>query len=602
MDNQKKTKYIKQCIDTYKQQFEEDWIEKYDWTTLETAKQSKSEIQKRIVEFVRTCFVCVSSSILQGEYIINRDLFERTKNSFSRYWDKEHYCPNKDDENYEIFKHREFAYRLHETLDEHLSSLFDTYTSFIAIVDEKLDFGKHIYLFKAKTKEPRLIKDFHYFTILRDLIIPLCEIEHRLEFSEDVRRKVSFFVESLNIALSEEVNNNCRSVIELARDKATFILRKLLRPGDSFEVLINCDKKVISRDKLLLSDSSFIDLFSCYENIHENIQYDESNMNDCLQRVYNRSGLFLDYALIMDYYCTTNKSLEQINNVLSKFDERYNKKHKREYKYNFDNHSLCTLRNFMYNCRLAFLTKQNGYTIDKLKSDMNQIEMVHSETFVSNFYPYKKAIEFLIKKIQDEIEKRNLEFDYDNNIVLLEKYLQKFDENLEWCEVHKFYPIQLPFKECIVNTINGDVLLPSTVTRPIDYIKLREVQQNFHQCYENFKMSLIYLKDKKDIQSVKDEIKVIEKRYLELGSILVGIVTFLFGTINIFTQPTSSVTEMFRSILGLGTVLVIFASLMIIVIENYWNTSTNKLRVSLCSIIILIYTALIIWLAVNPSL
>lgn len=525
---------------------------------------------------------------------------KKTKVSFEKYWSKEHFCPPRENESQDIFQRRSGIYRLYELLDSHLNALFNTYTTFVTSVDEKLDYGKHIYLFKVETEDPQILLDFHYFLLLRKLIIPLCEIEHHLEFSDVVREQVAVFIEQLDRASQKETDADCKTVMELAMDKGRFILRKLLRPGDAFEILINCDKKVISRERIILPEH-LAHYFSYYENIHENVPYNESEMNACLQRIHNKVGSFLDMVLLMDYYCSTEKSREQIDNLLGAFENTYNKLYQKEFKFKFDNHSLCTLRNFVYNCRLAFLTKQPDFTLDKLKEEMAKIEAIHSDTIVNNFYPYKKAITFIIAKIQEKVESRDLNFDYEETIALLEKYLKKFDDNIEWCELHKFYPIQLPFKECIIKNGVDYMILPSSVTRPIDYKHLKEEQSNYHTCLDNFKTSLIYLKDKKDIQSVKEEVKGIEKRYLEIGGILIGIVTFLFGTINIFTQSAISAQEMFRSILGLGMVLVLFASLLIIVIENYWNTATNKVRVGFCSVIVVVYTLLTAWLAFSSS-
>ena len=601
MSESKSTPFIKKCIDIYEAKFPEDWIEtKYKWDSIENAISASSQIQREVTDFIKICFVNIAKSLLRGEYIVNRNMFEKTKVSFEKYWSKEHFCPQIDSEPQEIFQRRSGIYRLYELLDAHLSALFNTYTTFVTSVDEKLEYGKHIYLFKVETEDPQILRDFHYFLLLRKVIIPLCEIEHHLEFSDDVREQVAVFIEQLDRASQKETNADCKAVMELAMDKGRFILRKLLRPGDSFEILINCDKKVISRERIILPEP-LAHYFSCYENIHENMPYNESEMNSCLQRVHNRIGSFLDMALLMDYYCSTGKSKEQIDNLLKTFDNKYNRLYQKEFKFKFDNHSLCTLRNFMYNCRLAFLTKQPDFTLDALKEEMAKIETIHSDTFVNNFYPYKKAIIFIIAKIQKMLELRDLNFDYEETIALLEKYLKKFDDNIEWCELHKFYPIQLPFKDCVIKNGDDDIILPSSVTRPIDYKQLKEEQSSYHVCLDNFKTSLIYLKDKKDIQSVKEEVKGIEKRYLEIGGILIGIVTFLFGTINIFTQSAITAQEMFRSILGLGMVLILFASLLIIVIENYWNTATNRVRVGFCSIIVIVYTFLTAWLAFSPS-
>ena len=603
MNKSKPTPFIKKCIDSYEDRFPEDWIEtKYEWDSIENAINASSQIQKEVTDFIKICFVNIAKSLLRGEYIVNRKMFEETKVSFEKYWNKEHFCPQKDNESQEIFQRRSVIYRLYELLDSHLSALFNTYTTFVTSVDEKLDYGKHIYLFKVETEDPQILRDFHYFLLLRKLIIPLCEIEHHLEFSDDAREQVAVFIEQLDRAAKKETDADCKTVMEMAMDKGRFILRKLLRPGDSFEILINCDKKVISRERIILPEH-LAHYFSCYENIHENVPYNESEINSCLQRIHNRDSSFLDMVLLMDYYCSTGKSKEQIDNLLKIFDDTYNRLYQKAFKSKFDNHSLCTLRNFMYNCRLAFLTKQPDFTLTALKEEMTKIEIIHSDTIVNNFYPYKKAIIFIIAKIQEKFKKRDLDFDYNETIALLEKYLKKFDDNIEWCELHKFYPIQLPFKECIIkNKVDGDsIILPSSVTRPIDYKHLKEEQSNYHVCLDNFRTSLIYLKDKKEIQSVKEEVKGIEKRYLEIGGILIGIVTFLFGTINIFTQSAISAQEMFRSVLGLGMVLILFASLLIVVIENYWNTTTNKVRVGFCSVIVFVYTLITVWLAFSSS-
>lgn len=601
MNESKPTPFIKKCIDLYEDKFPEDWIEtKYKWDSIGNAINASSQIHKEVIDFIKICFVNIAKSLLRGEYIVNRNMFEKTKVSFEKYWSKEHFCPPRENESQDIFQRRSGIYRLYELLDSHLNALFNTYTTFVTSVDEKLDYGKHIYLFKVETEDPQILLDFHYFLLLRKLIIPLCEIEHHLEFSDVVREQVAVFIEQLDRASQKETDADCKTVMELAMDKGRFILRKLLRPGDAFEILINCDKKVISRERIILPEH-LAHYFSYYENIHENVPYNESEMNACLQRIHNKVGSFLDMVLLMDYYCSTEKSREQIDNLLGAFENTYNKLYQKEFKFKFDNHSLCTLRNFVYNCRLAFLTKQPDFTLDKLKEEMAKIEAIHSDTIVNNFYPYKKAITFIIAKIQEKVESRDLNFDYEETIALLEKYLKKFDDNIEWCELHKFYPIQLPFKECIIKNGVDYMILPSSVTRPIDYKHLKEEQSNYHTCLDNFKTSLIYLKDKKDIQSVKEEVKGIEKRYLEIGGILIGIVTFLFGTINIFTQSAISAQEMFRSILGLGMVLVLFASLLIIVIENYWNTATNKVRVGFCSVIVVVYTLLTAWLAFSSS-
>ena len=103
---------------------------------------------------------------------------------------------------------------------------------------------------------------------------------------------------------------------------------------------------------------------------------------------------------------------------------------------------------------------------------------------------------------------------------------------------------------------------------------------------------MIYIKDKKDTNAIKEELNSIEKRYLEVGGILTGIITFLFGTINIFTQNTSNPHHLLLATLNLGILLVIFATLLIIVIEA-WKGNIKKTKVTICCIIFIVYTILL---------
>lgn len=185
-----------------------------------------------------------------------------------------------------------------------------------------------------------------------------------------------------------------------------------------------------------------------------------------------------------------------------------------------------------------------------------------------------------------------LKFDYQKYISIFEGYLSKFKQKLDWCEIHKFYPIQMPFKECRVNIDGNLLVVPSSITRPINYRKLRDAQSTFQSDLDFFRSSQIYFKDKNETESLKNEVRDIEKRYLEIGGVLIGLVTFLFGTIDIFTKTPGSISQMFQSILGLGLILIIFAALLIIVIE-YWKGSHNVIKIVFCGVIVLIYTFLI---------
>lgn len=597
MSNPSPSPFVMECITHYEELFVDDWIEHLDWSSESTAIDSFAKGRKLIAEFADFCFVRIGKSLLCGEYIVDRNKFNIVNKSFEKYWTQEHLCPEGNDE--DIDKHKRRLWSLYELLDNHIRALFNAYATFVVSVDEKLEYGKHDYLFKIDTIEPQPTREFQPFLIIRKLIIPLCNIEHHLAYEDEIREKVVAYIENIDFFCKNIIDHESLSILKLAKHKAIFMLKKLIRPGDSFEILVDCDKKFISREDLPPLPDKMNKFIHQYECVHENHPYSETDMADCQVRVHDYSRSFLDMALLMHYYCSTDKSIQQINNLLNQFDSTYEKLFQKKFRFKFDNHALCTLRNFMYNCRLSYKVK-HSYSIEELRNDIDEIETLQGMTLVCNFYPYKKAIEYLIKVIREKVEQRDLKFDYNSNIDLLETYLKKFDSNIEWCESHKFYPIQLPFNECIVEVDDTKLILPSTATRPIDYKKLKEAQISFHSSLEFFRTSQIYLKDKKDIQDVKEEVRNIEKRYLEIGGILIGIVTFLLSTINIFTDKDASISDMFQSILGLGMILGLFACLIIIVIENYWNTPTNKTRVTFCSIIAAVYLLIAAAFAFQP--
>ena len=119
---------------------------------------------------------------------------------------------------------------------------------------------------------------------------------------------------------------------------------------------------------------------------------------------------------------------------------------------------------------------------------------------------------------------------------MLDSYLGKFDKNIDWCKSHCFYPVQLLLNECIVYIENDKLFLPSSISRPIDYEKLERVRESFRVDIEYIRNSVIYIKDKIDTETIKEELKNIEKRYLEIGGVLIGVVTFLFGSITYFLK------------------------------------------------------------------
>lgn len=595
MNDYNDTEHIYSFKSKYEREFPDDWIDKLDWTSVSKAEESFKSGQEKILKFHRLCFISVSQSLLRGEYIFSIKSHNKAKREFERYWAQEHYCSNVG-EDADSFTLKEKLYNQYELLDNHIKDLFYEYNSFIISINEKIEPISHNYIFKATTKPPISNPENKYFSFLRELMLPLCYIEHHLSLSKRNLEKITILLECLKYEKDKETDEECLNVFQLAIYKASFILKKLIHKGDSFEILIDSQKTEISRNKIGSFPDNIENFFSYFENIHEDQQYDEAVIAKNQQALYEGRGTFMQMAHLMKYYCAKGGSKQQIEKLLTIFDQKYKKVYNRSIKSKFDKYALCTLRNFMHNCKLSFVLQQKGCSIPQLCEELNEIESIQVETRIRNFYPYKKALEFLLKEAKSKIDKRDISFDYNGTIRLLDTYMDKFDNNIDWCQRHCFYPIQLLLNECIVPVGRNKIFLPSSISRPIDYGKLQKVREGLRSEIEFVRNSIIYIKDKKDTESIKDELKSIEKRYLEIGGILISVVTFLFGSINIFTQRIATPQQLFESTLGLGTILVLFASLLVVVIES-WKEKYKTRKMIICGLIFIVYTVIVSVLA-----
>lgn len=187
--------FIMECIDQYKIQFPEDWVEQLNWDSEENANASFTKGRQEILNFVDFCFIRIGNSLLSGEYIVRRKYFDIAKDSFEKYWEKEHLCPDNGNNN----PLREELYSLYEELDNHIKALFYAYTNLVVAVDEKIESDRLNYLFKIDTFKPAPTRYFKLFVILREIIIPICEIEHYLAYEDNIRKTLGFYIEHLEL-------------------------------------------------------------------------------------------------------------------------------------------------------------------------------------------------------------------------------------------------------------------------------------------------------------------------------------------------------------------------------------------------------------------
>lgn len=83
---------------------------------------------------------------------------------------------------------------------------------------------------------------------------------------------------------------------------------------------------------------------------------------------------------------------------------------------------------------------------------------------------------------------------------------------------------------------------------------------------------------KRTIESIKDKIAFSEKRVYEIIGLFTAVLTFLFGSINIFTSNDQNIQQLIVNTSGLGIVLLLFLSVFLMTSPLYTQPDLSLKR------------------------
>ena len=555
--------FIDDCRSLYSKYFPEDWIEKEKWDNQENATNSIGHCMANIQEFKNKFFVCISKSVLSGEYIVSENKVKEVRAYFEECAQKEHECPEPEQIDDSVLEIKRMVYEEYEELDYNIEKMFFRYKSLIQKVKEKTDGLEHniiVEAYRIKTKtEPKL---FSYFN---NQIISTCIDEHRMRYDKDRMGEYLLMIQGIDLTLKEEPDEDVKYVFKVFREKVLLLLRKLYHfYNKKGEYTIDFTTYTLDADKF--SIVILEDYLKKFGYVHEDKpipnDYIEKIQSNCVQKTAKLS----EFAILMKYYTSGNGSRGQIENLLADFNRFYDSLYRKHINKTFDKHALDTLKNYMYNCRLSFLIRSKNYTVDDLIKDIDEISSIQKETKIKNYYPYRKALEFLKGKIKTRLGKNELG---NNKEVLLSwisifnGFVERFEDNFRWCDNNNFYPIQLMYKECCVNIENDDefkLFIPSSFTRPQNFEKIRESLNGFKSDTIFFREMSEFLEYREDVNSLRKDFKQSERKIIEIGGLFVTVITFLFGTIQIYSKNEMTAQALIMSTLAFGCLLMVFSS------------------------------------------
>lgn len=568
----KKT-FIRKCIEEYQKFFPVDWIEQLDWMDKTKYQSNYTSNVQRINTYIEISFISFSKSIISGEYVI-KEKIKQDLEDFLRLLENEYPPINKP-----LIKNR--LYVEYQKLDDNLQVIINYYRQLIHLVNNKTSQVYHRLLVNAFNTNGKKLT-ITQFQHLKTFVFDVCTNDHFLSYDRNSIQKLILTKESLE---KEETKQSptIRPIYHIVKDKCSFLIKKLIYFEGLAEYSINFKNILI--DKRSITAECFNEFDKHFEFFNK-IQYGDNEplVLAWQDKCYRKQARISQMVLLIKYYKDSeNTTKQQVDNLVTDFDALYNKIYPKFLHKPFDRYALDTIQNYMYNCRLSFYIKHD-YTFELLRSDISRIEHIQATTHIKNFYPYNKAISFLINDIRNDIiNKATLETISNPKMITLQSYIKKLEDTIHWCQEQAFYPVQLLYNECLKRDTNSDIIVftPSSFSKPLNYDDLYGELQRYKAEVEILKSELNLQKERFEIEQLKKDIDASKKSNIEILGIFSAVITFLFGCVNIFSGENNSglpITQQIIHIACLGIILLLFVSSIYILTMKKENCLLDYLR------------------------
>lgn len=547
---------LNNCIEQYQSTFPVDWIESFDWSDTSMHITHYTDGLQRINDYIVSCFEIICKSVIAGEYIVNESSVKSNLDALYNLIENE-YAPNTTN------SFQQALYKKYQELDDNLHIVVNLYKRLIHIVENKVSQEQHFFIVTAFDTNGRklTIPIFQKLEYVFDLYFK----DHCLSYNRHEFPKLILLLERLSKeeSLSDEP---IKSVFTILKEKCAFLIKKLVYLDGQIEYSINFKNKLIYKSDI---STNVFKKFNAYFDFfyRDNYSVNEKFVIEWQKLCYEKKASIGQMVLLIKYYKDSKvATIKQVDRLLAEFNHKYKRIYNKYINRQFDIFALNTIKNYMHNCRLSFLMSHD-YSFDMLLTDMATIEEIQDETRIKNFYPYRKAVDFIINDIQNDIQYGNT---VEEKILIkklskLNEFLAKLEDSIRWCKEQDFYPVQLFYNECI--TYNQDfhlrIFIPSSFSRPINYNKLLENLDQYKIKAEMLKSEIPILKERLEIEELKEKIQASEKNNIKNLGAFTAIITFLFGCVNIFSNGSEgkiTVHEHILHIVCLGLILLFFIS------------------------------------------
>ena len=587
--------FLKECIQSYNRIIAPNWIENYSWK--ENPKVDLMNGLLRLQQFNYSFFVLFCKSVLSGEYIKYPKHVQKLIEDFEEILAHENAIPDSETVNEEeVSRFKQELYKEYNSTENWIKDSLLHYRGLFSTVVEKIQLAEHKYIFNASSRYDHYDSSHILSDIVR-YIIPVCKMDHSLYYDKESITDLILKREELLKGGKASQDNEVGLIYQAVLDKCSFLLKKLLFISGKSEYSLDFKKYTI--DETNIEAKTFDWLIKRFDFLHKDIEDDDKIrlwQNKCSTNNIRTSEIIM----LMKHYKKRGGSLNQIDNLISYFDDTlYSKLNHVFIKDKFNTHALKTIKNYLYNSRFSFKIKQKKYSYKDLLKDMEVIENIQKETSIKNFYPYRKAIQFLMGDIDNDLKNIPSHTElFDEKISLLEEYIKSFEDNLKWCYNINFYPFQLPFNECGVkyDSLNIFIFIPSSFSRPIGYVSLRDELIDIKTKFSFLKNKRDFIEENINIENIKQEVRKNEKKYMEILGVFMTVSAFLFGTIDFLSQGLGK-EILTTSVLAFGVLLLLFNSSLYFITmqrENHWIDYVMNPRFVFSFITFVLYIVILI--------
>ncbi|PID90409.1 MAG: hypothetical protein CSA97_03070 [Bacteroidetes bacterium] len=387
--------------------------------------------------------------------------------------------------------------------------------------------------------------------------------------------------------LKAELDEPKRNVCLKLKSKCSFLLHKLFSYVSKDEPrTFYVDYKLYEIDPLIEPDDYNREFITQYDTMYS-LAYQDDKLPDKLASSSRPNHYSPRNAAILACYSTTRNNTSyrpaSPGNAISSLESLTS----------FDFYANKSVGQFISNCRFSLDLKQEGYTVSKLKRDIEEKQIEQAKYGIHNYHPFEKALDYLIGKHQ---KKDNLTSD---EIELFEKLFHLYKDRYKQCLRVSFYPLQLPLKDCMTD---DGILIVSSLARPLspewlkdketlydDFIRSVKLEHDFEKQKNLVKQSLtkevleMQEEYKKKLQEQEDLFRekaaaIAQEQRAENDKrqvLYATVITFLIGSVQAYAQ-VKDLAEALLSIISLSTLLLGFAYLFLYIQAQNGEATKSK--------------------------